>query len=170
MFSWFTETTREEAIIATFVAAVAWLVETLGPYPAEWEWGAIHTVTFKHPVAMGAKRLSRLLNIGPLPMGGDCNTVNNAYWTLKDPYAVTNGASYRLLVDLAAGIERYGRARVQYGGQFRGHRLAPLPRPDAAVVARALPSPRHRPRRHRCPRPNRPPAPAGKQGVAARNE
>jgi len=149
---WFTETTREEAIAATFVAAVAWLAETLGPYPAEWEWGTIHTVTFKHPIAMGAKRLSRLLNIGPLPMGGDCNTVNNAYWTLKDPYAVTNGASYRLLVDLAQPSRDTGALACNTAGNSGGigshHyrdqtaqwlrvRYHPLGTDPAAIAARA---------------------------------
>ena len=98
---WFTDATREATLLACFADGVAWLTETLGPYPAEWEWGKIHTVTFKHPIAQGAKRLGPILNIGPHPVGGDCNTVNNAYWGLKEPFAVRNGASFRLLVDLA---------------------------------------------------------------------
>jgi len=98
---WFMGTTRETEMIAAFSDAVTWLTEHIGPYPAEWEWGAIHTVTFTHPIAQGAKALARLLNIGPIPVGGDCNTLNCQYWTLADPFAVISGASYRLLVDLS---------------------------------------------------------------------
>ncbi|MHB8647324.1 MAG: penicillin acylase family protein [Thermomicrobiales bacterium] len=98
---WFTATTREAELIAAFSDAVAWLTEQIGPYPAEWEWGKVHTVTFAHPIAQGAKPLARLLNIGPIPVGGDCNTLNCQYWTLSDPFAVISGASYRLLVDLS---------------------------------------------------------------------
>lgn len=98
---WFTGTTREAELIAAFADAVAWLTEQIGPYPAEWEWGKVHTVTFAHPIAQGAKPLARLLNVGPIPIGGDCNTLNCQYWTLADPFAVISGASYRLLVDLS---------------------------------------------------------------------
>jgi len=98
---WFTGTTREAALIAAFTEAVVWLTAQIGPYPAEWEWGAVHTVTFTHPITQGAKPLARLLNVGPIPVGGDCNTLNCQYWTLADPFAVISGASYRLLVDLS---------------------------------------------------------------------
>jgi len=98
---WFAETTREAELIAAFSDAVAWLTERVGPYPAEWEWGAVHTVTFTHPIVQGAKPLARLLNIGPIPVGGDCNTLNCQYWNLADPFAVISGTSYRLLVDLS---------------------------------------------------------------------
>ncbi|MCA1670252.1 MAG: penicillin acylase family protein, partial [Thermomicrobia bacterium] len=98
---WFTGTTREAELIAAFVEAVTWLTAQIGPYPAEWEWGAVHTVTFTHPIAQGAKPLARLLNVGPIPVGGDCNTLNCQFWTLADPFAVISGASYRLLVDLS---------------------------------------------------------------------
>ena len=98
---WFVDTTREVELLDAFAEAVAWLMEQIGPYPAEWEWGAVHTVTFTHPIAQGAKPLGRLLNVGPIPLGGDCNTLNCQYWTLADPFAVISGASYRLLVDLS---------------------------------------------------------------------
>jgi penicillin G amidase len=98
---WFDGTTREAELIDAFSDAVAWLAEHIGPYPAEWEWGAIHRVTFTHPAAHGAKPLERFLNVGPIPVGGDCNTLNCQYWNLAEPYDAISGASYRLLVDLS---------------------------------------------------------------------
>ena len=50
---WFDGTTREAEMIDAFSDAVAWLTEHIGPYPAEWEWGAVHRVTFAHPAAHG---------------------------------------------------------------------------------------------------------------------
>jgi penicillin G amidase len=98
---WFDGTTREAELTDAFSDAVAWLTEHIGPYPAEWEWGAIHRVTFAHPAAHGAKPLGRLLNVGPIPVGGDCNTLNCQYWNLAEPYDAISGTSYRLLVDLS---------------------------------------------------------------------
>lgn len=98
---WFTTGTRDGALRGAFTDAVAWLVATIGPYPAEWEWGTIHHVTFKNPVSGNSKGLGRLMNIGPIPIGGACNTVNCAYWDLSKPFEVMSGASFRLLVDLA---------------------------------------------------------------------
>lgn len=114
---WFGETTREAALLAAFRDGVAWLVESLGSYPAEWEWGKIHTVTFKHPVGQGSAQLARVANIGPHPLGGDCNTVNNAYWSLKEPFAVRNGASFRLLVDLAKPTADDGALACNIAGE-----------------------------------------------------
>lgn len=98
---WFTGTTVETEVIGAFTDAVAWLLREVGPYPAEWEWGRIHRVTFTHPIGQTNKAIGRLLHVGPIPLGGENNTVNCASWTLSDPFAVTGGASYRLLVDLS---------------------------------------------------------------------
>lgn len=98
---WFENTTRETELIDAFSDAVSWLLARVGPYPAEWEWGAIHQITFEHPAAHGAKGLGRVVNVGPIPVGGDNNTVNCASWTLAQPFDVTTGVSYRLLVDLS---------------------------------------------------------------------
>jgi len=117
---WFPDTTREAAIITTFIETTAWLVEKLGAYPVEWEWSAVHAVTFRHPVALGAKAMARFVNIGPYPMGGDCNTVNNAYWNLKEPYDVINGASYRIIVDLARASRDDGALACNTAGNSGG--------------------------------------------------
>ena len=98
---WFTETTVAAAVVGAFVDAVAWLLAHVGPYPAEWEWGHIHRVTFTHPIGQGNKAVARLVNVGPIPVAGENNTVNCASWTLSQPFAVVGGASYRLLVDLS---------------------------------------------------------------------
>ena len=41
----------------------------------EWKWGRLHSLEIPHFLA-AAKPLSRLLNLGPVPLGGDGETVN----------------------------------------------------------------------------------------------
>lgn len=119
---WFAGSTRDAELIGTFVDTVAHLTAAVGPYPAEWEWGAIHHVTFEHPIAMSAKQLGRFVNVGPIPVGGDCNTVNCAFWDLAKPFRIISGVSYRLLVDLndpAKDAHALGSNTVGESGRIR---------------------------------------------------
>ncbi len=151
---WFTGTTVEAEVIAAFTDAVAWLMAQVGPYPAEWEWGQIHHVTFTHPAGAGSTALGKLVNVGPIPLPGECNTVNCTSWDLSKPFAVTGGVSYRLLVDLsdpsadthalgcntlgASGSPRSAHYRDQTSiwARVRYHALGT----DAASVAARAPS------------------------------
>ncbi len=57
---------------------VAYLRDRLGPaQPPDfeaWAWGRLHTITFAH-IAGRVPELSRHLNRGPYPLGGDGNTL-----------------------------------------------------------------------------------------------
>jgi penicillin amidase len=55
-------------------------------------WGALHTATFRHPVASA-------FDVGPFERPGDANTPNNTRYD-KD-FRQVHGASYRHLIDLA---------------------------------------------------------------------
>ncbi len=122
---------RETVLRSAFTDAVGWLREQIGPYPAEWEWGAVHRVTFQHPIAMGAPALGKLVNVGPIPIGGECNTVNCAYYNLAAPYDVISGASFRLLVDLADPSGDTGALASNTAGQS-GNPRSPHYRDQAA--------------------------------------
>ena len=50
------------------------LEKTLGPDPATWRWGRLHTVTIPHPLGR-VKPLDRIFNIGPFEGGGHFETV-----------------------------------------------------------------------------------------------
>lgn len=102
-------------------AAAALLAERLGPDPARWRWGALHTISFNHPLGR-VKLLRRIFSRGPFPVRGDPNTVfQNSYHPLE-PFQVTlSTASYRQVIDM--GDLNNSRATI-YGGQC-GHPLSP---------------------------------------------
>jgi penicillin amidase len=74
-----------EALAASLDAA---LKDAAAPLPA---WGAIHRLTFRHP--LGLQEFSR----GPLARPGDAHTVNAAGGGLRQ----SSGASYRQILDLS---------------------------------------------------------------------
>ncbi|HUG05430.1 MAG TPA: penicillin acylase family protein [Candidatus Limnocylindria bacterium] len=80
--------------------AVRDLARRLGPEPAAWRWGDLHTISFEHPLS-AAKPLDRLFTIGPLPRPGDGYSPNNGAYSLLRPFALRSHASLRHIVDLA---------------------------------------------------------------------
>jgi penicillin amidase len=83
----------------SFDDAVAFLEETQGSGPANWDWGKLHAVIFEHP--MGRQPPFHLLfNRGPIDFGGSTHTVANARVSLSEPFKVLTGTSYRMIADL----------------------------------------------------------------------
>jgi penicillin G amidase len=81
--------------------AAAELRDRLGPDPAKWRWGTLHTVTFAHPLSPGLPApLRALFDIGPYERAGDGYSVNNGAYALATPYTLRSHASERMLVDL----------------------------------------------------------------------
>jgi penicillin amidase len=77
------------------------LRDRIGPDPAKWRWGTLHTVTFAHPLSPGLPGpLRALFDIGPYERAGDGYSVNNGAYSLATPYALRSHASERMLVDL----------------------------------------------------------------------
>ncbi len=70
-----------------------------GADPAAWRWGALHRVTFAHP--LGSAIPFGLLNLGPYERPGDDDTVNDAPYDFAKPYDLRSHASLRTIVDLA---------------------------------------------------------------------
>jgi len=82
---------RDSIALDALAAATKSITARLGPDRAKWRWGAIHRVTFRHPLA-------ETFDLGPLERGGDANTVNA---TSGPEMRQTAGASYREIIDLA---------------------------------------------------------------------
>src|SRR5688572_21020644 len=78
--------------------AIEELVRRQGGDPASWRWGAIHRVTFAHP--MGNAIPFGLINLGPYERPGDDDTVNDAAYDPAKPYDLRAHASLRMVVDL----------------------------------------------------------------------
>ena len=96
--------TRNEIIAAAFKTAVDRLSDQYGENLGAWAWGGVHTIEFEHPLGdyeqYGYRPLRKIFNIGPYPVAGATQDVNNMLWQLE-PYAVTAGPSMRLLIDYA---------------------------------------------------------------------
>jgi penicillin amidase len=98
---WFPPGRAQAEIAAAFDDAVAWLRERLGPDVAQWTWGALHPVTFRHALAE-AFPACRELNVGPFPCPGTTGVLNQNGFAAGQRLEVTSGPHYRFLADLAS--------------------------------------------------------------------
>src|SRR5262249_34700324 len=88
---------RDNLVRETFTSAV----ERMKKFPETQQqlWGALHTVTFKHPLATLDPGIAKAFNVGPFERPGDANTPNNTRY--DDNFQQIHGATYRHLIDLA---------------------------------------------------------------------
>ncbi|MBI3474103.1 MAG: penicillin acylase family protein [Acidobacteria bacterium] len=89
---------RNQLLYDTLKSARAELEKLLGPDSAEWTWGALHVVHFRHALDQqpGAKSL---FDLGPLARPGDEYTPNAT--ATSDSWEQVSGASYRQIIDLS---------------------------------------------------------------------
>lgn len=92
--------TRDVIIRKSLEQAILELKASLGGEMKTWQWGLIHTITFRHPFG-SRPPLGAVFNIGPFPIGGSGTTVNNGEYYLANPYQVTLGPSTRQIVDFS---------------------------------------------------------------------
>lgn len=91
---------RDKLLLDTLAQAAGRLENTLGPDMKEWRYGEerFHHVLLRHPLSAAvAAGTRRSLDLGPLPRGGNGQTVNMT----SDNDNQTTGATFRLVVDLA---------------------------------------------------------------------
>lgn len=89
---------RNRILVDSLEEALAELRGKLGPEMSRWTWGALHRAAFLHPLARN-EELRRRLDRGPVPRGGDANTVNNT--SFGPDFRQTHGASFRMIADLS---------------------------------------------------------------------
>lgn len=93
-----------------------------GPGPAYWGWGHLRPLTLAHPLFGKHKLLGPAFNLGPVPHGGDQNTIAQGACRPLDPLGVPqNVPNLRAVFDLA-DLSR--SAFVLAGGQS-GNPLSP---------------------------------------------
>ena len=86
-----------------------------------WRWDEAHAIKFAHPLSGGGRVLDWFFSRGPVPVGGHSTTVNKTTTDLRRPYATSEAASYRLILDVGAWDASLG---VNITGQS-GHPLSP---------------------------------------------
>jgi penicillin amidase len=136
---WLDDGARRELAREAFARALVATAATLGTEPAKWTWGAIHALTFTHPLGELPGPQRRHINVGPFPVGGDSNTVNPGAWLAADPFNVIAGASMRFLADLsrpfhAVFTNTLGQHGSPLGRHYRDQTAAYLAADDAEVV------------------------------------
>src|SRR5262249_53799476 len=93
-------TTRRDSVpIQSLSEAVADLTKRFGADPSKWQYGQpeYHYALIAHPLSAAVSaELRRKLDLGPLPRGGDANTVG----ATGNGGNQTAGASFRIIVDV----------------------------------------------------------------------
>lgn len=112
---------------ATLKDAVASLKFTFGPDPAAWRWQRLHHARFPHDVFDKVRGLRRLFDL-EAGQGGDGSTVNVGAFRQDGSFDMTDGPSYRQVVDLAdPSRARFMFPTGQSGNVFDGRYRDLLP-------------------------------------------
>lgn len=108
--------TRDDIIRKSLVDALSQLEKKHEMEIANWQWGEIHKVTFKHMFHDASPLLDKLINIGPFSIGGDGTTIFNTEYSFpelyeqsldltkqhrSEPYSNILGPSMRYIFDFA---------------------------------------------------------------------
>jgi len=92
--------TRADCVREALRRSVTLLSATLGPDASDWAWGKLHALTLRH--ALGSvPLLGHAFNVGPLPLGGDQNTIwatGSSRFDVRGQGIV--GPVFRMIVDL----------------------------------------------------------------------
>ncbi|MCF8275367.1 MAG: penicillin acylase family protein [Flavobacteriales bacterium] len=99
---WMKEAGGRKALLQrALTASVQWLQAQLGTYQHQWQWGKLHQLLFEHPVGQ-KKPFDKVFNVGPLPIGGDTDTVHQTAFFRERGYAGQLVCpSYRQIVDMS---------------------------------------------------------------------
>jgi penicillin amidase len=145
---WFERPWPDE-VASVLGSAVRWLQTRVSPSPARWAWGRVRPLRLVHSLA-ARRPLDKVFNRGPIPRGGDGETVaqtGRQYTDLRvNPTVIAN---LRMVVDVGnweesrfvlAGGQSGNPLSPHYADQFalwqRGEALA-LPWSEEAVQAAA---------------------------------
>ena len=109
---------RDDIIRKSMVDALDELERTIGNDVKDWQWGRLHTVTFKHAFSGVSWLLDGVINIGPFQISGDGTTVFNTEYAFSEsiekyplfrhePFNCELGPSMRFIYDFANPDEFY---------------------------------------------------------------
>ena len=112
---------QQPDLATALAAAVRTLREQFGSDPAAWGWGRVRPLVLRHPI--GVRRpLDAMLNLGPMAIGGDTNTVAQSGVHPLAPLGASGAmANHRAVIDLADP----DRSRYVVAGGQSGNPLSP---------------------------------------------
>ncbi|MEH2073716.1 MAG: penicillin acylase family protein [Nostoc sp.] len=93
---------RDEILRQSFTKAVDELERVQSKDPKNWNWGKLHTVTFRNATLgkSGVAPIEALFNRGAFATAGNGETVNANRWRANKSFEVTDIPSLRMIVDL----------------------------------------------------------------------
>ncbi|OKH39557.1 penicillin acylase family protein [Nostoc calcicola FACHB-389] len=93
---------RDQILGESFTKAVDELERIQGKNPKNWNWGKLHTVTFRNATLgkSGVAPIEALFNRGAFATAGNGETVNANRWKANKSFEVTDIPSLRMIVDL----------------------------------------------------------------------
>ncbi|MEA5623868.1 penicillin acylase family protein [Nostoc sp. UHCC 0251] len=93
---------RDQILRQSFTKAVDELERIQSKDPKNWNWGKLHTVTFKNATLgkSGVAPIEALFNRGAFATAGNGETVNANRWRANKSFEVTDIPSLRMIVDL----------------------------------------------------------------------
>ncbi len=94
--------TRLEIVEQAALQTIKLLKSTSGENSTAWQWNKIHTLTHKH-VLNAVKPLRGFFNVGPFPVPGGSEVINNLHFDLDTTgyYRVNGGPALRKITDFA---------------------------------------------------------------------
>jgi penicillin amidase len=109
---------RDDVIRQSLNDALDELENKLGEDVKDWQWGNIHSVTFKHAFAGVSWIIDEVVNIGPYEISGDGTTIFNTEYAFSEsiekyplfrhePFDCELGPSMRFIYDFAKPDEFY---------------------------------------------------------------
>ncbi|MDZ8188816.1 MAG: penicillin acylase family protein [Nostoc sp. ChiSLP02] len=93
---------RDQILQESLTKAVDELERIQGKDPKNWNWGKLHTITFRHATLgkSGVAPIEALFNRGAFATAGNGETVNANRWMANKSFEVTDIPSLRMIVDL----------------------------------------------------------------------
>jgi penicillin amidase len=93
---------RDEVVLSSLRAAVDELTALRGEDMSRWGWGTLHQAVFEHPLqAVVDPATAKTLVVGRWPLGGSSSTPMATGYRPRD-FALTAGASFRMVLDVGA--------------------------------------------------------------------
>jgi len=93
---------RDDILLKAFNEAISELEKLQGKNPDTWNWGGLHTATFRNGTLgeSGIAPIEALFNRGPFALSGGEELVNATGWNATLDYSVDWLPSMRMIVDL----------------------------------------------------------------------
>jgi penicillin amidase len=94
--------TMQDMMLLALQDGYAELLETLGGNPADWTWGALHTITFENETLgrSGVAPIEWLFNRGPYRTSGGSSIINATGASVSLGYKVGGVPSQRMIIDM----------------------------------------------------------------------